>query len=69
MSIAKSNTTVTICWRTEASGQYQLQRASTLGGTNWTNVGSPQAGNGSGVCVIEALSAATNQFYRVQLLP
>jgi hypothetical protein len=69
MAISKSNTTVTICWRTEAIGQYQLQRIGALGGTNWTNVGSSQAGNGSEVCVVETLSAATNQFYRVQLSP
>jgi len=69
VSIAKSNMTVTICWRTEAIGQYQLQRTGALGGTNWVNVGSPQAGNGSEVCVIEALGAGTNQFYRVQLSP
>jgi hypothetical protein len=69
MSIAKSSTTATICWRTEAIGQYQLQRTGALGGTNWTNVGSAQAGNGSDVCVVEALSTATNQFYRVQLSP
>lgn len=69
MSISKSNTTMTICWRTEALGQYQLQRIGALGGTNWTNVGSPQAGNGSDVCIIDAFNAATNQFYRVQLSP
>ncbi|HEY0549092.1 MAG TPA: hypothetical protein VGF13_05785 [Verrucomicrobiae bacterium] len=68
LSISKSNSTVTVCWRTEASGQYQLQTIGALGGTNWTNVGSPQAGNGSEVCVIETLSA-TNRFYRLQLSP
>ena len=69
LSLSKSNTTVTICWRTEAGGQYQLQRTGALGGTNWTNVGSPQAGNGSEVCVVEMFSAATNRFYRLQLSP
>jgi hypothetical protein len=68
MSISKSNSAVTICWRTEASGQYQLQTIGALGGTNWMNVGSPQAGNGSEVCVIETLSA-TNRFYRLKLSP
>ncbi len=68
LSISKSNTTVTVCWRTEASGQYQLQTIGVLGGTNWTNVGSPQAGNGSEICVIETLGA-TNQFYRLLLSP
>lgn len=69
LSISKSNTTVTICWRTGASGQYQLQRTGALGGTNWTNVGTPQPGIGSDVCVVETFSAATDQFYRLQLSP
>jgi hypothetical protein len=69
LSISNANNTVMICWRTEAAGQYQLQKISTVGGTNWTNVGSPQAGNGAEVCVSEAFNTATNQFYRVQLSP
>jgi hypothetical protein len=40
-----------------------------LGGTNWVNVGAAEAGNGSEVCVIETFSAATDQFYRLQLSP
>lgn len=69
LSISRSSTTVTVCWRTEASGQYQLQKISALGGANWTDVGSPQAGTGSEVCVPDTFNAATNQFYRVQLSP
>jgi hypothetical protein len=69
LSISRSNATVTICWRTEASGQYQLQRTGALGGANWVKVGLPQAGDGSEVCVIETLGTATNQFYRLQLSP
>ena len=69
LSLSKSNTTVTICWRTETGGQYQLQKTGALGGTSWTNVGAPQSGNGSVVCVVETISAVTNQFYRLQLSP
>jgi hypothetical protein len=69
LSIERFDLTLTICWRTEALGQYQLQSTSALGGTNWVNVGSPQAGNGSQVCVMDALSLVTNQFYRLQLSP
>lgn len=69
VSISKADTTITMCWQTEASGEYQLQRTGALGGTNWTNVGSPQPGDGSELCAVDDFSPATNQFYRVQLLP
>ena len=69
LAILTSGTTIEFSWRTEALGQYQLQATDTLGGTNWINVGTPQAGTGAETFVFETLSTATNQFYRLQLSP
>ena len=69
ISISRVDTTLTVCWRTEVIGEYQLQRTDALGGSDWTDVDSTQVGNGSEVCVTDEFSAATNQFYRVRLLP
>jgi hypothetical protein len=69
LSVARANeTNVMICWSTQAGGNYQLQRKESVSQTNWTNVGTAQAG-GSTLCVNDTLSAASNGFYRVQLSP
>jgi hypothetical protein len=69
ISVSKTSTNLTLCWRTETVGQYQLQRISRLGGTNWVNIGSAQPGTGSQMCATDTLTAGTNQFYRVLLSP
>ena len=68
LSISKTDTTVMICWRTVAGGEYQLQSNSALGGNDWVDVGLPLSGEGE-ACVVESLSAETSQFYRLKLSP
>lgn len=69
LSITRAETTVSLCWSTEAVGEYQLQRTSELVTTNWTNVGLPLAGTGGEICVPDTFTPGTNQFYRVKLAP
>lgn len=56
--------TVQVCWPTQTNYVYQLQKNTNPATTNWSNVGSPQSGNGATVC--ESYSAVGNNLnYRV----
>jgi hypothetical protein len=49
---------------------YQLQRASSLGDPVWTNIGSPQAGNGEMLTFTDSGGVTGTQgFYRIQVSP
>lgn len=71
LSLTRVNgTNALLCWTTQTNVQYQLQRKGSLGGaTSWIGVGALQPGTVSNLCILEAMSVATNGFYRVQLSP
>jgi len=60
---------VQICWNTESNKTYQLQYSSSPGMNTWTNLGSPNPGNGSTSCVLDSTLEHPRRFYRVVTVP
>jgi hypothetical protein len=60
---------ITFAWSGAANLNYQIQTASDLSNPEWTDVGTPVAGSGSLVSTSEPITTASQQFYRVILLP
>lgn len=58
-------TAVQICWDSATNHTYQLQWASSLNSTNWTNLTPPVAGTGTNICVFDATRGHAKRFYRV----
>jgi hypothetical protein len=56
---------VQVCWPTQTNYLYQVQKLSSLAGTNWSNLGSPLPGTGSTICQSYSSVGGSNQFYRV----
>ena len=48
---------------------YRLQRSATLIQPDWTDIGTPQAGNGATLTFNDPAPVGTAQFYRIALLP
>ncbi|MGA2751073.1 MAG: protease pro-enzyme activation domain-containing protein [Verrucomicrobiota bacterium] len=60
---------ITFTWSGIANLSYQIQSASNLSKPNWTNVATAVTAPGAVVTASEPVSAASQQFYRVILLP
>jgi hypothetical protein len=60
---------ITLTWSGIANRSYQIQSASDLSNPNWTNVAAAVIAPGDVVSASEPISAASQQFYRVILLP
>jgi hypothetical protein len=56
-------------WSGVASLSYQIQSAASLGNPNWTNLGSAVTAPANLVTASISVTAASQQFYRVILLP
>lgn len=68
-SMSKSGTTFSITIQSFTGHNYQLQSNSTLGNSNWQNVGYPVVGyTGYDVTLVDS-TAASQQFYRVHVSP
>jgi autotransporter-associated beta strand protein len=67
-SVSKSGTLFSLRVQSISGHNYQLQRNSTLGNTNWQNVGAPMAGTGADITLVDS-TAAPQQFYRIQVSP
>jgi hypothetical protein len=60
---------ITLTWSGIANSSYQVQSASDLSHPNWTNVAAAVTASGEVVSASEPIGTATQQFYRVILLP
>jgi hypothetical protein len=60
---------INFTWSGIANVSYQIQSASSLSNPNWTNVTVAVTGPGNLVTASEPISAASQQFYRVIMLP
>ncbi|MBA2432515.1 MAG: hypothetical protein H0V56_10440 [Chthoniobacterales bacterium] len=60
---------VTIQWSSIEGRSYQLQAKEQLTESSWMNVGDPTVASSTSTSVTVPTSAATQRFYRVQLLP
>ncbi len=68
-SMSKSGMTFSLTVQSLTGHNYQLQRNATLGDANWQNVGGPLMGyTGYDITLMDS-TAATQQFYRVQVSP
>jgi fibronectin-binding autotransporter adhesin len=67
-SVSKSGTLFSLSVQSFSGHNYQLQRNSTLGDSNWQDVGTPAAGTGADITLIDS-TAAPQQFYRIQVAP
>jgi hypothetical protein len=69
-AITATNGAVTVAWHSMigANYNYQLLRAASLSGANWTNVGSPVTATATETSVSE-LQGLGSAFYRVRVLP
>jgi hypothetical protein len=61
--------TITLTWSGFANVSYQVQSASDLSNPNWTNVTAAITAPGDLVQASQPISAASQQFYRVIMLP
>ena len=68
-SVAPTPGAVTLTWSSFANVSYQIQSASNLADPAWVNIGSPITATGAITSVSEPIGAASQQFYRVILLP
>ena len=66
---SQNGTTFTVKVRTYAGHAYQLQRAISLTAPTWTDVGTPQTGDGSVRDFIDTGATGAQRFYRVLLTP
>jgi len=61
---------VDVCWSSLSNTLYQVQFRSALTGNDWTNLGSPIAGNGANNCISDPIPAGQPaRFYRVVVVP
>jgi hypothetical protein len=68
-SATLADSIITFTWSGIASLSYQVQSASDLSHPNWTNVATAVTAAGGVVSASEPISTASQQFYRVILLP
>jgi hypothetical protein len=68
-SVTLTGGMITFTWSGMANLSYQVQSASSLSKPNWTNVGAAVTAAGDIVSASEPMSKASQQFYRVILLP
>jgi hypothetical protein len=54
-----------ISWTSQYAVSYQLQKTTRLDSTNWTNVGSPVAGNGRTLTATDPSRVTAQAFYRL----
>lgn len=69
-SVAMTPGNITLTWRGIANASYQIQSVASLGSLNWTNVSIPiTASNNNMMSASEPIGTASQQFYRVVLMP
>ena len=68
-SVTLTGGILTFAWSGIASLSYQVQSAGSLSTPTWTNVGAAVTASGAVVSASEPMGAASQQFYRVILLP
>ena len=68
-SITQNGSGATVMWRSVVGKTYQLLFRSPLGAAGWTTVGTPVTATGPAAQRLDPNGAATNRFYRVQVLP
>lgn len=66
---AKAGNTVTLSVQTFAGHSYQLQRSDSLASPSWTNIGTPQTGDGTVRNFVDTTATGTQRFYRVAVSP
>jgi uncharacterized repeat protein (TIGR03803 family) len=69
ISTANSETAVTLNWLTLRGRSYQVQAATDLTLTNWTNIGGPIAATNTLATASGLLGPERQRFYRVALMP
>jgi hypothetical protein len=68
-SIIVSNGVATVTWSSVSNGIYRLQYVGDLDGTNWTGVPPDVQATGPTATATNAIGGATQQFYRVMVVP
>jgi uncharacterized repeat protein (TIGR03803 family) len=68
-AVTLTNSTLSLTWSTEAGGTYQVQYASDLKSTNWTNLGGPITATGATLTATDSVTSAPQRYYRVVLSP
>jgi hypothetical protein len=58
-----------ICWPSETNRMYQVQWASSLSATNWTDFGAAVVGTGTNICIFDSTRGSDGRFYRVEIVP
>jgi hypothetical protein len=68
-SVTLTGSIITLTWSGIANRSYQVQSASDLSNPNWTNASAAVTASGDLVSAPEPIGTASQQFYRVMLLP
>jgi hypothetical protein len=66
---ARTGGNITLTWSGLANLSYQVQSAGDLGNPKWANIGAAVTASGNVVSASAPIGTATQQFYRVILLP
>ncbi|HZV35121.1 MAG TPA: protease pro-enzyme activation domain-containing protein [Verrucomicrobiae bacterium] len=68
-SAAVRNGNITFSWAAYPTVTYQIQSATNLANNTWTNVGSAITATNNSVSATEAIGAAPQRFYRLEIVP
>ena len=68
-SITQNASGATVAWRSVAGRSYQLLYRSPIGAAGWSALGTAVTATGATAQKLDPNGAATNRFYRVQVLP
>jgi hypothetical protein len=67
-AVPLTNSMLSLIWSTEVGGTYQLQYNSDLSSSNWANIGSAIAADGTTLSALDSVPNGPRRFYRVVLL-
>jgi uncharacterized repeat protein (TIGR03803 family) len=68
-SLSLTTGALSLSWSTDAGARYQLQFISSLGSTNWSNLGDALIASGATLTATDSITNGPHRFYRVALLP
>ena len=68
-SVLKTNNTIQFTWSALAGRTYQVQSTTNLAGANWRNLGSALTAAAGTATAADAITADSQRFYRIVLLP
>jgi hypothetical protein len=60
---------VEVCWDSETNKTYKVQWSASVSPPNWHDLGPPQPGTGTNICVFDSTRSQPQRMYRILILP